>query len=502
MAQFAKDLFVGSNGTALTSHTPDIGGSWLKVTASPAGAWVLDGSGHLTNTNNQFTSYYVNGTPATGNYYVKAIMRASSLLINIDSFPFLAARMDSSAQTLYMFGPSATSTTTDSVQIYKQVSGGFTSLASAPYTFVINTDYEVVIEVNGTTIKGYINGVQVLSVTDSSITATGFAGIIGSATVMTNGLTSSFLAADGGYLAILGSGTATMGSNTNTQVNATVTSATGGTTPYTYQWYRSTAAAFTPGAGNILTGKTSTTLADTTAAANTIYYYKVVATDAVAASVTSNQIVGGLWLAPLVIGYIGDSITAGGAPTGVPTILKMLRKERQVSINNQGIGGTTTTDWIPAGSILGPAKTAFAGAGVTYVSIMLGTNDAKTLVATSAATVASNISSICSNLIASGYKVILNQASAMVPGSFGEWDEASPGRLQAYWAALVPLCNGTTILQGDNLAFQYFGEHPQELVDGVHPSSTGNQSFAQLWASAFDRAQNPGSGNGAGILIF
>jgi hypothetical protein len=55
--------------------------------------------------------------------------------------------------------------------------------------------------------------------------------------------------------------------------------ATGGTGPYTYQWYRSTTTGFSPGAGNIITGATSLTLQDSGLLAGTQYYYKVVATD-------------------------------------------------------------------------------------------------------------------------------------------------------------------------------------------------------------------------------
>jgi len=65
------------------------------------------------------------------------------------------------------------------------------------------------------------------------------------------------------------------------------TAATGGTAPYTYQWYRDTSGAgFTPSGSNILTGQTALTLSDTNLIPNTVYYYKVVATDAVPASVT------------------------------------------------------------------------------------------------------------------------------------------------------------------------------------------------------------------------
>lgn len=65
--------------------------------------------------------------------------------------------------------------------------------------------------------------------------------------------------------------------------------ATGGTGPYTYQWYRSTTTGFSPGGGNILTGATSLALNDTGLIPNTPYFYKVVVTDTGNSNVTANS---------------------------------------------------------------------------------------------------------------------------------------------------------------------------------------------------------------------
>ncbi len=69
----------------------------------------------------------------------------------------------------------------------------------------------------------------------------------------------------------------------------TSAAATGGTGPYTYQWYRSTTSGFTPGAGNILSGQTSLVLNDSGLIAATTYYYVVVATDTGASNATSQS---------------------------------------------------------------------------------------------------------------------------------------------------------------------------------------------------------------------
>ena len=76
--------------------------------------------------------------------------------------------------------------------------------------------------------------------------------------------------------------------------------ATSGTSPYTYQWYRDTSAStFTPGAGNLISGATNLTLADSGLVAGVTYFYKVVVTDAASATATSAALTVALPLASL-----------------------------------------------------------------------------------------------------------------------------------------------------------------------------------------------------------
>src|SRR4051812_48181831 len=85
----------------------------------------------------------------------------------------------------------------------------------------------------------------------------------------------------------LTAGVISLVSKTNVTANLSATAATGGTGPYTYQWYRSTTTGFSPGAGNILAGKTALTLADSGLTPGTVYYYKVVVTDTGNSNVTA-----------------------------------------------------------------------------------------------------------------------------------------------------------------------------------------------------------------------
>lgn len=87
----------------------------------------------------------------------------------------------------------------------------------------------------------------------------------------------------------LAAGALSQVSVSDTQDSLLSAPATGGTGPYTYQWYRSTTTGFSPGAGNIIAGATSLTLNDTGLIPNTAYFYKVVVTDTGNGNVTANS---------------------------------------------------------------------------------------------------------------------------------------------------------------------------------------------------------------------
>lgn len=88
----------------------------------------------------------------------------------------------------------------------------------------------------------------------------------------------------------LTAGVASLSAVTDTTATLTATAATGGTGSVTYQWYRSETSGFTPGGGNILAGKTSLTLSDSSLIPNTTYYYVLQATDTVPTTVSYTQV--------------------------------------------------------------------------------------------------------------------------------------------------------------------------------------------------------------------
>lgn len=319
---------------------------------------------------------------------------------------------------------------------------------------------------------------------------------------------------------------------TATSVSLTASAASGGTGPYTYQWYRSSLPDFTPGPGTILSGQTSLSITDSTVVAGTLYYYKVVATDTLAATGTSSP--AGAYTVPgsvLSIGGIGDSIMAN-IPHDTDNDLglgdvhlclynpfkvacRLVEKTiglRVVKDFNQALPGTTSGNWAPASLNLPPASYAlvngananvgpgnllnallnFASASppIQYVLVMLGANDSRPSIRTSQASYQANVQSLCNALIGNGYTPVVNFPTWIQPGSDNSHDETSMNLATQYITAIKAIVNGSTILAGDWLGF-YYGANNVNLFEGsspittpnngVHPNQDGGYNWGEFW---------------------
>jgi hypothetical protein len=135
----------------------------------------------------------------------------------------------------------------------------------------------------------------------------------------------------------------------STTANLSSAVATGGTGPYTYQWYRSTVSGFTPGAGNIISGATALTLADSGLLSGTQYWYEVMTTD------TGNS-----------------NATAGSAQLSVLTQPALLPNQFQqqalIGIIDLKLGSTNVIACQVAPSASGAGVPVFPGQGVKIVA--------------------------------------------------------------------------------------------------------------------------------------
>ena len=169
----------------------------------------------------------------------------------------------------------------------------------------------------------------------------------------------------------------------------------------------------------------------------------------------------------------------------------------QAATLNLGQSGSTVGNWQKDSGGLGFYEGAVAQAnriGADCVSIMLGTNDSKESIGTSAAAYKATLQGVCTNLLADVptlRRIVLNEPPYVAPGVYGDgtdYDAGADTRLQAYIAQLNTLDNGTTIRRGSRVTYAYFQAHPDQLADGVHPNQAGHTALGGQWSDAFQTA--------------
>lgn len=167
------DNFTDSNGVLLTSHTPDSGGVWaVHPDNTAAGAPEITDANRLRAGHDAFTLVYSPAAPSSADYDVIAIFRYVGAG-TVTHYPAIVGRLNTSVRTsVYV----ELNFDTDTIVLNQAVSGSDTELDTASVTLNPTTDYVVKLEMRGTTVKAYLDGVEVLSAT-TTVTANGKAGI-------------------------------------------------------------------------------------------------------------------------------------------------------------------------------------------------------------------------------------------------------------------------------------------------------------------------------------
>jgi hypothetical protein len=181
MAIFA-DNFTGTDGTLLDAHAPDTGTSWTRL-------WGTAGTNAEINTNrvrsdgdlNSGVMYTADGTYPSADYDITCTMVT---LVALNDRPiYLMVRIQDQEN---MYAVRLETTATES-SLYKKVSGTWTAIGSL-FTKPANGSV-IKLEIIGTALKFYDDGVQLASATVSDISAAGKAGIgFGGGAELTNSL--------------------------------------------------------------------------------------------------------------------------------------------------------------------------------------------------------------------------------------------------------------------------------------------------------------------------
>jgi len=172
MAAFYTHLFNGINSLNPNASLSDSGHTWTNMASGAAHAkfW----NGRIYNDSTFVGRWITNATPPSANYYVEAVIRC---ITDIGLMGVFGRGDNASASNnfyvLILRGD------TNVLELRKRVTGTETTLGSYSITPVPGTDYTIRLSMVGTAIKGYLDGVERISVTDSAITAAGFPGAIG-----------------------------------------------------------------------------------------------------------------------------------------------------------------------------------------------------------------------------------------------------------------------------------------------------------------------------------
>lgn len=171
MAFFA-DNFTGTDGTTLQAHAPDTGTSWTRLWGTNA-ANDLEINGNAcrpdANAGDAGLIYTADATYPSANYDITWTQVSLSTLLTHPFYAFVRIQDQENMYAVRLM------TGTTACQLYKKVSGSWSALGSA---FDEPVDGSVCkLEINGTTLKFFDDGVQVASATVSDISAAGKAGI-------------------------------------------------------------------------------------------------------------------------------------------------------------------------------------------------------------------------------------------------------------------------------------------------------------------------------------
>ena len=157
--------------TALDTHTADTGQSWVRISPTGVMEFTPGAGGFVRAQGAQVSTYRSSWVPASADYDVQAIIKR-----NGSGSGYVVGRAGNSQHTCYLFGYN----TAGHYEMYSVVNDAYTPIGTNFTAAVANGDVvDILLQMRGTAIKGFVGGVERISATSSSITAVGSAGISG-----------------------------------------------------------------------------------------------------------------------------------------------------------------------------------------------------------------------------------------------------------------------------------------------------------------------------------
>src|SRR6516225_237587 len=162
---FVSDTFADANGTLLTAHTGQTGATW---------AFNPNWSGNFTIESNQafvisnaVAVLYASGVPSSADYDVQATFNFVSPV----GFCGIMGRLSATANNWYWVYYDGTGWFLDR--------GGNNTIGSHPQQVAVGSTHVVKLSMRGSTITVFVDGIQIIQVTDTGNPSAGHAGVAG-----------------------------------------------------------------------------------------------------------------------------------------------------------------------------------------------------------------------------------------------------------------------------------------------------------------------------------
>ena len=167
MTVFVSDTMSDTNGTLLSAHTPDTGGTWVK--RSGTGDFEIQSNQARITASDTFVYYTNAATPGNAEYDVTSDWVVAS---NESTTIGLLGRLIDSSNFYHVFYKDLTNTYT----LRKKVSGSFTILDTLIESLSVAT-HAAKLEIRDASKKLYIDTIEKLTSADDVLTDAGNAGV-------------------------------------------------------------------------------------------------------------------------------------------------------------------------------------------------------------------------------------------------------------------------------------------------------------------------------------
>ena len=174
MANFLLDTFTDTSGTYLVSHTGETGATWTKTAGTNSDAEIQ--SNKLTFTESSYIQYraIASGVPAAANYSVSAVLFYNATTTNAYG-PWTGVMGRYVDENNYYYAYYYWYD--QKWHLAKTVAGTQTDLGSSAQTLSLSNYYTLKLSMTGTTIVLNVGGSDLITVTDSALSAKGSAGV-------------------------------------------------------------------------------------------------------------------------------------------------------------------------------------------------------------------------------------------------------------------------------------------------------------------------------------